>query len=344
MNSQPLIVGVPGMEAEGAFLDLVKDIQPGGFILFARNLSDPTQTFKLMQTLRKVCEEPPIFTIDQEGGRVARLDRLGTSSPSAADLALKGDPDLCRRHGELTGELLSLFGFNLNLAPVVDFRTLEERDNSLRGRCFGTSPEEVIARAGAFLEGMESQGVQGTLKHFPGYTYCGSDPHGRIPKVTRSRKEIMGHEWEPYRQLLSGRRAVMVGHAHFTAWHADPLPASLSREIVHTGLRDDLKFDGLVMTDDLEMGSIAQTYPAATATRRAIEAGNDMVLICHNPACYFLAAESLDQIDAAPLQSAQTRIARWKKDLPAPPRRFVGKRFEAILEEIKTLRTKATQS
>jgi beta-N-acetylhexosaminidase len=341
--AQPLLIGIPGPSLGAGFRELIKRIQPGGFILFARNLGNPDQVYELMSQLNSLCESPPLLTIDQEGGRVARLDRFGAASVSGETLGLAGDVGLCRRHGELTGTLLSLLGFNLNLAPVVDFRTETSRDNSLRGRCLGATPEEVVTHAGAFLQGMESRGVRGTLKHFPGYTHCQQDPHGRIPQVTRTAKQIAASELAPYRELASPTRAIMTGHAHFTAWHDEPHPASLSKTIVGDLLREELKFRGLVMTDDLEMGSIAQTYGAARSTTMALEAGNDIALICHNPACYQLAAEALDELPDLVLEPAMKRIATWKSSLPPFPESFDRKRFYALQEEIEALRTEAEQ-
>ncbi len=340
-SAQTLIIGVPGPSLTDGFRDLIEHLQPGGFILFARNLAHPEQVYDLLSDLHALCEIPPLFTIDQEGGRVARLDRFGAASVSGEALGRSGKADLCRRHGELTGSLLALFGFNLNLAPVVDFRTESGRDNSLRGRCLGATPDEVIAHAGAFLDGMESCGVRGTLKHFPGYTHCQQDPHGRIPQVTRSISEISDSELVPYRKLNSPMRAIMTGHAHFTAWHDDPYPASLSRTLVGDLLRDELGFRGLVMTDDMEMGSIAQTYGAARATILAIEAGNDIALFCHNPACYQLAAEALDTLPAHVLEPALKRIATWKSNLPAFPKSFDRQRFNNLQKEIEALKKQA---
>lgn len=341
--AQPLLIGVPGPTLTTGFREMIRGIQPGGFILFARNLADPEQVYELLSDLNSLCTSPPLFTIDQEGGRVARLDRFGASSVSGEALGLADEAGLCRRHGELTGSLLALFGFNLNLAPVVDFRTESGRDNSLRGRCLGATPDEVETNAGAFLEGMEAAGVRGTLKHFPGYTHCQKDPHGRIPQVTRSAEEISAAELVPYRKLASPIRAVMTGHAHFTAWHSDPFPASLSKPIVTDLLREDLKFQGLVMTDDLEMGSIAQTYGAARATSLALEAGNDIALFCHNPACYQLAAEALEALPAHVLKPALNRIAAWKRKLPAFPKSFDRPRFDALQKEIAALKNEVDQ-
>ncbi|MEO0452864.1 MAG: glycoside hydrolase family 3 N-terminal domain-containing protein [Verrucomicrobiota bacterium] len=337
-TGQCLIIGVPGPDLSGGFRDLVERLQPGGFILFARNLAHPEQVFSLVSELNALCDIPPIMTIDQEGGRVARLDRFGSASVAGESLGLAGQSDWTRHHGELTGELLTLFGFNLNLAPVVDFRTDDSRDNSLWGRCLGDDPASVIEQASAFLEGMESHQVRGSLKHFPGYTYCEKDPHGRIPVIPRSKDEIDDHELVPYKKLLNMNRSVMVGHSHFPAWHNESWPASLSSPIINGLLRSDLRFQGLVMTDDIEMGSIAQRFGAAEATRLAIEAGCDISLICHNPACYQLAAEALEQLPTDTVDDALKRIAAWKKGQPRPPGDFDSQRYQALSDEITELK------
>ena len=127
-------------------------VQPGGYILFGRNIRSASQLRKLIDDLRDLSQIEPIITIDQEGGRVSRLKLIGNEPPNAQQLRKKADPALIREHGRLTGELLRLFGFNLDLCPVLDISFDDEADNSLRGRCYGTSVEEVVAFAGAFNE------------------------------------------------------------------------------------------------------------------------------------------------------------------------------------------------
>ena len=167
---QLLLTGIPGTELDAETAAAFRRIQPGGFILFGRNIQTPTQLRKLIDDLRDLSDIEPIITIDQEGGRVSRLKLIGNEPPNAQQLRDKGDPALIRRHGHATGKLLRLFGFNLDLCPVLDISFDDEADNSLRGRCYGRDVAEVIRNAGAFNDGLRAEGVLSCGKHFPGYS------------------------------------------------------------------------------------------------------------------------------------------------------------------------------
>src|SRR6187455_1536131 len=147
---QLIMTGVPGKELDGKTARLFRRVRPGAFILFGRNLENAVQLRKLIDDLRDLSEIEPIITIDQEGGRVSRLRLIGNEPPNAQQLRDKGEADLIRRHGEITGRLLRLFGFNLDLCPVLDISFDDDADNSLRGRCYGKTVEQVIQNAAAF--------------------------------------------------------------------------------------------------------------------------------------------------------------------------------------------------
>jgi len=136
----------------------------------------------------------------------------------------------------------------------------------------------------------------------------------------------------------------MIGHGYFTHWHNEEFPASLSQEIVGGLLRRDWKYGGLVMTDDLEMGAIAQRFGAADASRRAVEAGNDMLLICHNPACALLAREALDQADAGIMAEALDRIRQFKSKLNTSPQAWNAQKFQALKQQTEELRKRVLAS
>jgi beta-N-acetylhexosaminidase len=331
-------MGVPGPRLTDGLRSMIQRIQPGGFILFNRNLESALQIFELIAELQVLCVVPPIITIDQEGGRVSRLKAVGEEPPSGLDLGRAGNTAWCREHGVLTGRLLGSLGFNLNLAPVVDYTLDEKADNSLRGRCYGPNPSTVIERAGAFLEGMQSAGVLGTAKHFPGYTFCELDPHGELPKITRSKEEIRRDELTAFRAFVPQAECFMIGHGHFTAWHEQPFPASLSRGIVTGLLREELGYQGAIMTDDLEMGAIANRYGAAEATRLAIEAGEELLLFCHNPACVEIAYDQIAAMPSNAWVAASRSVVALKARLAPAPQSFDQGMFLGINKEIKELR------
>ena len=187
---QLIMTGVPGKELDAETARLFRRVQPGAYILFGRNLKSATQLRKLIDDLRELSDIEPIITIDQEGGRVSRLRRIGNEPPNAQQLRDKNDIDLIRRHGDITGRLLRLFGFNLDLCPVLDISFNDDAENSLHGRCYGKDVEQVVRNAGAFNEAMRGQGIASCGKHFPGYSAATSDAHYQLPRIDRTREEL----------------------------------------------------------------------------------------------------------------------------------------------------------
>jgi beta-N-acetylhexosaminidase len=153
-TGQLLLTGVPGPELDAESAALYREIQPGGFILFGRNIKTPTQLRKLVDDLRALSDIEPIITIDQEGGRVSRLRLIGNEPPNAQQLRERASLDIIHWHGIITGRLLRLFGFNLDLCPVLDISFDDDADNSLRGRCYGKNVEETILNSAAFNRGL----------------------------------------------------------------------------------------------------------------------------------------------------------------------------------------------
>ena len=188
---QLIMTGVPGKELDAETASLFRRVQPGAYILFGRNLESATQLRKLIDDLRDLSDIEPIITIDQEGGRVSRLRRIGNEPPNAQQLRDKNDIDLIRRHGDITGRLLRLFGFNLDLCPVLDISFNDDAENSLHGRCYGKDVEQVVRNAGAFNDAMRGQGIASCGKHFPGYSAATSDAHYQLPRIDRTREELI---------------------------------------------------------------------------------------------------------------------------------------------------------
>src|SRR6266704_2249236 len=201
---QLLLVGVQGLELGVDEAKLLRRVQPGGFILFGRNIKTPGQLRKLIEDLRSLSIIEPIITIDQEGGRVSRLRLIGNEPPNAQQLRDKRDIELIRKHGEITGDLLRLFGFNLDLCPVLDISFDDEADNSLRGRCYGTCVAEVVRNAAVFNQAMRAQGVASCAKHFPGYSAATLDAHHELPKIERTRAQLEEEELAVFR-AFTGR-------------------------------------------------------------------------------------------------------------------------------------------
>src|SRR3982750_4435055 len=222
---QLLLVGVPGTEIDTETAALFRHVQPGGFIIFGRNITGPPQLRKLIDDLRDLSEIEPIITIDQEGGRVSRLKLLGNEPPNANQLRDKNDLELIRRHGDITGRLLRIFGFNLDLCPVLDISFDDEADNSLRGRCYGRTVEEVVRLAGAFNDGMRGEGILSCGKHFPGYSAAAVDAHHDLPKIERSRAQLDFEELAVFRQFVETVDSMMICHGWYPAFNHARRPA-----------------------------------------------------------------------------------------------------------------------
>jgi beta-N-acetylhexosaminidase len=334
---QLLLVGVPGLEMDIETARIFRKVQPGGYILFGRNIRSVQQLRKLIEDLRDLSQIEPIVTIDQEGGRVSRLRLIGNEPPNAQQLREKGNSTLIREHGRITGELLRLFGFNLDLCPVLDICFDEEADNSLRGRCYGSSVEEVIEFAGAFNDALLATGMLSCGKHFPGYAAAGLDPHHGLPRIDRSRSELDRTELAIFQKFARRVSSMMVCHAWYPVFDAEKTPASLSRSIVTDLLLSELGFDGLVMTDDLDMGAIINEVGFNATIERAICAGNHLAMICHRMNLAEEALAALGRVEPAAVDRALVGVARFKAKL-APPEPFAEERFRDLDRQIWELR------
>ncbi len=334
---QLLLVGVPGAELDADSAEFFKKLQPGGFILFGRNIQSPAQLRKLIDDLRDLSGIEPIVTIDQEGGRVSRLKLIGNEPPNAQQLRDKGDLELIRRHGDITGRILRLFGFNLDLCPVLDISFDDEADNSLKGRCYGRTVAEVIEKAGVFNDSLRATGVLSCGKHFPGYSSAGLDPHHELPRIARSRELMEEYELAVFRHFAGSVDSMMIGHISVSGLEKDGPPASLSPAIINDLLRRDLGFGGLVMTDDLDMGAILNHYGFDETMRMGLAAGNDLLMICHRVELAAQAKTVLEALPAEAVDPALERVAAFKKKL-VPPDPFSEEAFRAVDAEIWDLR------
>lgn len=334
---QLILTGVPGKELDPETVKLFHRVQPGGFILFGRNIESASQLRKLIDDLRDISEIEPIITIDQEGGRVSRLRLIGNEPPNAQQLREKGDVDLIRRHGGITGRLLRLFGFNLDLCPVLDISLDDEADNSLRGRCYGKTVEQVVRNAGAFNDAMREQGITSCGKHFPGYSAATVDAHHDLPKIDRTRDKLEKEELAVFRQFSSRVDSMMICHGWYPCFEPKKAPASLSHRVITQLLREEMGFEGLIMTDDLDMGAILNEYGLEETIRRAIAAGNDLAMICHRVPSIDEVHRTLQKLPADETIRALASVARFKKSI-APPTEFSESSFRRIDNEIWDLR------
>jgi beta-N-acetylhexosaminidase len=334
---QLILTGVPGAVLDRDTTALFRRVQPGGFIIFGRNIKTASQLRKLIDDLRDLSRIEPIITIDQEGGRVSRLRLIGNEPPNAQQLREKGDIGLVRRHGEITGRLLRLFGFNLDLCPVLDISFDDDADNSLRGRCYGNSVEQVVRLAGAFNDALREQRVASCGKHFPGYSAATIDAHHELPVIDRTREELNSAELAVFRQFVGKVDSMMICHGWYPVLESEKTPASLSRRVVTELLREEFGFDGLIMTDDLDMGAILNEYGLEETIRRAISAGNDLAMICHRVPAIQEALGYIEKLPRDEVERALASVARFKAKL-VPPDPFSETAFSALDEEVWKLR------
>lgn len=271
-----VFVGIPGPELDRASAALLARFQPGGVILFKRNIQDMEQLHRLISDLRKILPEA-VFSIDSEGGRVDRLRDVVGGAPAASLLA-RHSPSLALQAGQWIALSLRLFDIDMDFAPVVDLNRGEE-DNALDGRYLGSTPAGIIPRARAFLRGLHAGGVGGCIKHFPGLGGAETDTHFKVASVYLPAAALQA-DLEPFDALARLSGAVMVGHAIYPAYDTHR-PATLSPDIIGGLLRGRLGFDGLSLSDDMEMKALDDWGDLAERSEAAFAAGCDVLLLCH---------------------------------------------------------------
>jgi beta-N-acetylhexosaminidase len=355
---QFLFIGLPGTELDAQTRDLITEVQPGGVIIFGRNVAGPEQLRSLLDGVRELVSIPPLFGIDQEGGLVDRLRRIFTPMPAARTIRQHGDLAAARALGRITGEVLRMLGFSINFAPVMSIMT-DDRDllsNGLYSRSFGRSPGEVLGYTTVYLRGLQGTGLLGCLKHFPGIGAGEVDSHEEMPVVQLSHDDLIAQDLAPYIELFQRRddriRCVMVSHGGFpnidireevTGGLLEP--ASLNYNIVTKLLRQELGYKHLVVTDDLEMGAILRHYEIGDAVVRAALAGEDMLLICATPEKIKRGHEAMleaardGRLPKARMEASLQRIARTKAlvDEPVP---LDLERFKTLSDEVVKLNSK----
>lgn len=271
----------------------------GGVVLYTRsggNIVDDAQVRTLTSTLQSASPLPLVIAIDQEGGRVDRLQPIRGVRPSAASLAAAGDPAHAAAAGSEDARDLARLGFQLNFAPVVD--VVQVARHPLAERSFAATPDAVTRMAGAYLAALQADGrVAGTLKHFPGLGAVGDDPHDAVPRLDATRARLESVDWAPYRDLLARGDVAAVMVTHVIVASIDPEnPASLSSVVVDGVLRDQLGFDGVVVADALTMKGVATDVALADVALRALTAGSDWLLGAKTPDDV---AAILDRFEAA---------------------------------------------
>lgn len=283
---QLFMVGLPGVALDNSTRRLIEEFRINNFIYFKRNVESPEQLKKLSGDLRKACIRnnlgSPLIAIDQEGGSVSRLPPPFTQFPDARVLAQSEDPESALTTYALTCALeLKGIGVNYNLAPVLDVCETG-KEYFMEKRSLGGDPE-LVGRLGAHvIREMQAHGIAACAKHFPGLGAAVVDPHFQLPYVAKAEPGLRTQDMLPFQKsIAAGVASIMTSHTIYQ--HLDPeSPATLSKKILTGMLRNDLGYDGVVITDDLEMGAIEKEGNLGRAALQAFAAGADMLLICQS--------------------------------------------------------------
>lgn len=347
---QLLIFGYAGTTADGSLLRLLRDEQPGALITFGRNVKTLPQIATLNRQVQAWAKQktgvPLLIMVDQEGGNVARLKVKG-SLPSALALGETKDLELVQQYGEALGGLMHDLGFNVNLAPVLDLS--DPFSISFIGpRSFGAQPKDVGRLAFAFARGLALGGVIPTAKHFPGHGGIMQDSHRETPKKLSTLEQLSESDLIPFQKFAGADfpRAVMMAHISYPQIDPSGTPAAFSRIFIHQILREKFHYNGLVITDDVEMAGADAAGSIEQRVVKAVEAGNDMVMVAWSVRRQRSAANALlnavrnGRISEARIEESLRRILTYKLQLErhentAVKFANVERRLELLAEKVK---------
>lgn len=325
---QRVMVGFLGHEASADVKALIRDYGVAGVVLFARNVATPEQVAELVRELQGVARDagqdlPLIVAVDQEGGRVARLREPWTIWPSLRAVGHLGSEEHARRMGAALAAELKACGIRWDFAPVVDVDT-NPKNPVIGDRSFGPDPRLVGRLGAAMVRGLQEGGVAACAKHFPGHGDTDVDSHLDLPVVTHSRSRLDEVELPPFQAaILAGVASIMTAHVLMPELD-ETLPATLSPRIVGALLRDGLRYDGVVVTDDLEMKAVAKAWGAGGAAVLAAQAGCDLIPVCRSADAQVEAVEALvraretETIRATAMDDAVARLRRLKEKYLLP--------------------------
>ena len=323
---QLLIGSLPGTTITPEIRSLAKEFSLGGVILFARNIEAPEQVAEMSIDVQTLATDLPLWvSVDQEGGRVARLKAPFTEWPPMAVLGRSGDEQLAVRFATALATELKAVGITLDYAPVLDIHT-NPKNPVIGDRALAEDAESVARLGAAIIKALQQNGVAACGKHFPGHGDTSVDSHLELPLVEHPPDRIRRVECVPFREAIRADVAfIMTAHVLVPSFD-EQKPATLSPAIVQALLRDELKFPGVILSDDLEMKAIAKAYTVPDAAIAAIAAGCDGLLICSGDVDVQAATlEALvhaveeQRIPYKRLEDALTRLRRAKERFLAAP-------------------------
>ncbi|MBQ7544367.1 MAG: alpha,alpha-phosphotrehalase [Synergistaceae bacterium] len=310
-NDKASAVGVRSVSK--LMLQTLKEYPAGGFIVFRKNIESPSQLKVLTKALKDSCKVTPLMAVDEEGGRIARIaNHKAFKLRKYESTASITNP---REAASYIASYIKDYGFNINFAPVADVNTNPE--NIVIGdRAFGSDPEHVSRMVSGYLDGLHSQGIAGSIKHFPGHGDTKNDTHEGSVYVLKTWEELMKCELVPFIDNLKKTDSVMIAHIVMKNVTHDGLPATLSRELVTGKLRGELGYDGVVIVDALMMKAISNNYTSAEAAVLALEAGCDILLMPYDYREAFdgvMEAVKSGRITEARIDESVNRITKLKE-------------------------------
>lgn len=278
---QVIMVGLPGLELNQQYLDFIKEYKIGNYILFARNYDNTKQMKELMQEVYKYTQEVtgsfPLVSIDQEGGMVVRLFKDVTFPASPLTTSATTVEDAPYKTGLIVGKDMMKLGINLNLAPCLEID--EDLSNPLANvRIYGSTKEMVLSKARGFVKGVKESHALSCIKHFPGAGSSTKDSHLELPIIEESKETLLNFNMYPFAHLLESD-ALMTSHCLYKSF--DELPSTLSHVLLTEVLREQFGFEGLIISDGMEMKAITDTYGLGEGCVMALSAGCDILLLCH---------------------------------------------------------------
>lgn len=321
---QLIVGGFHGPRVPEDFRSLIRSGVVGGVILFKENLGGLLECASMLEELQREAPSPLWTAIDQEGGRVQRLEPPFLQLPPMRWVGDRHDARLARRIGVLLAEGLAALGFRQDYAPVLDVDT-NPANPVIGDRSFSRDPVRVAELGAALIEGLQNGGVAACGKHFPGHGDTNKDSHFELPRLDHDLSRLRAVELVPFQRAAEvGVASIMTAHVLFPSLDPDH-PASLSEKIIEPLVRGELGYDGVVVSDDLEMKAVADHYGIEDSAVRAIRAGCDQLLICHEPALQEAAHRAIVQavqdgsLPRARVEQAAARVAVMQARYPLRP-------------------------
>ncbi|MGB7606756.1 MAG: beta-N-acetylhexosaminidase [Lutisporaceae bacterium] len=280
---QMVLVGLNGYVVDNDARQMIESYHVGGFILYGSNVESQEQLLALTNSLKSInaaSKLPLLISVDEEGGRISRMPKELKNIPTNKEIGKLNNQEFSYKIGELLAEEIKAFGFNMNFAPVLDINS-NPKNPVIGDRAFG-SDEKVVSDLGVqTMKGIEASGVIPVVKHFPGHGDTSVDSHVGLPSVDNDLERLKSFELIPFVNAIeNGADVVMAAHILMLKIDGEN-PATMSKTIITDILREQMNFDGVVITDDMTMGAIVENYEIGAASVKSVEAGSDIILVAH---------------------------------------------------------------